>query len=78
MPTPLMLPNSSASNAGPLVPKRVSSATPRANDEVVTTPIAASAPIRRLRATALMSSADPRPQAPAPSTSGRPSRGAAA
>ncbi len=73
-----MLPNSRASNAGPLVPNRVSRATPSANDAVVTTPIAASAPIRRLRVTALMASAEARPHSPAPSTIGTPSSGAAA
>ena len=73
-----MLPNSSGSNAGPLLPKRVSSATPSANDAVVTTPIAASAPIRRLRVTALMARAEASPHTPAPSTIGRPSSGAAA
>ena len=78
MATPLMLPNSSASKAGPLLPKRVSSATPSAKDAVVTTPIAASAPMRRLRATALMASADASPQSPAPRTIGTPSSGAAA
>ena len=60
--TPMMLPNSSASKDGPVVPNRVSSATPSANDAVVMTPIAASAPIRRLRATALMASAEASPQ----------------
>jgi hypothetical protein len=60
-----MLPNSSASKDGPLLPKRVSSATPSAKDAVVTTPIAASAPMRRLRATALMASADASPHSPA-------------
>ncbi len=73
-----MLPNSSASNDGPLLPNLVSSATPSAKDAVVTTPIAASAPMRGVRATALMASAEASPQAPAPSRMGTPSSGAAA
>ena len=74
----MMLPNSRLSNAGPLLPNFVSSATPSANDAVVTTPIAASAPMRCRRVTALIASADARPQRPAPRTIGMPSSGAAA
>jgi hypothetical protein len=42
------------------------SATPSAKLAVVTMPMAASAPMRRDRATALMMSADRKPQVPAP------------
>ena len=62
-----MLPKSRLSNAGPLLPKRVSSATPSAKDAVVTTPMAASAPMRFVRATALMARAEASPHSPAPS-----------
>ena len=64
--TPRMLPNSAASKLGPLLPKTVSRATPSANDAVVMTPMAASAPIRRRRVTLLMASADASPHTPAP------------
>ena len=62
----MMLPNSAASKLGPLLPNTVSSTTPSANDAVVITPMAASAPIRRLRVTRLMDNADASPQTPAP------------
>ena len=64
---PRIEPNSAASKLGPLLPNRARSATPRAKEAVVTTPIAASEPIRCLRATLLMASAEPTPQTPAPS-----------
>lgn len=65
---PRMLPKSAWSNAGPLVPNLLKSATPRANDAVVTTPMAASAPMRLRRATVVMAMADAMPHSPAPST----------
>jgi hypothetical protein len=73
-----MLPNSAASKLGPLLPNLVSRATPRANDAVVMTPMAASAPILRRRVTDVMANADARPQTPAPRSTLIPSSGAAA
>ena len=52
-----MDPKSAASKLGPRLPNFARSATPRANEAVVTTPIAASEPIRCLRATLLMATA---------------------
>ena len=63
---PRMLPNNALSNAGPLEPNFANSATPRANDAVVMTPMAASAPTRLLRLTALMANAEAIPHRPAP------------
>ena len=63
--TPRMLPNSAASKLRVKLRVLLMSATPTAKLAVVTMPIAASAPIRRRRATALMSSAAANPQSPA-------------
>ncbi len=65
---PRMLPKSALSNAGPEEPNLLNRATPRANDAVVTTPMAASAPKRLRRATAVMAMAEAMPHSPAPST----------
>ena len=64
--TPRMLPNSAASKLRVKLRVLLISATPIAKLAVVTMPIAASAPIRRRRAVALMSSAERKPQSPAP------------
>ena len=64
--TPRMLPKSAASKLRPLRPKSANSASPSAKEAVVMTPMAASAPIRRPRVTALIISAEATPQMPAP------------
>ena len=64
---PRIEPKRAASKLGPRLPNFARRATPRAKDAVVTTPIAASEPIRCLRATLLIASAEPTPQTPAPS-----------
>ncbi len=63
--TPRMLPNRAASKLRVKLRVLLISATPTANEAVVTIPIAASAPIRRRRAVALIASADRNPQSPA-------------
>ena len=75
-PTPRMLPNRAASKLGPRRPNTANRARPSANDAVVITPIAASAPIARRRVTPLISSADARPHTPAPRKKFTPSSGA--
>ncbi len=62
----MMLPNSAASKLAPREPKIEIRAMPRAKDAVVMTPIAASAPMRRLREIRLIASAEPSPHTPAP------------
>ena len=64
---PRMLPNRAFSNAGPLVPNLANSATPSANDAIVMTPIAASAPTRLFFTTTVIARAEPMPHRPAPS-----------
>ena len=61
-----MLPKSALSNDGPLVPNLANRATPRANDAIVITPMAASAPTRLRLVTAVIASADAIPHSPAP------------
>ena len=64
--TPRMLPNSAASKFRVKLRVLLIRATPTAKLAVVTMPIAASAPMRRRRATALMSNADDEPPEPGP------------
>ena len=66
MVTPRMLPNRAASKLRVKVLKRLISAMPTAKLAVVTMPMAASAPIIRLRVVILMRSADTKPQTLAP------------
>jgi hypothetical protein len=73
-----MLPKSAASKFWPRRPNRAKRANPSANDAVVITPMAASAPITRRRVTPLIISAEATPQAPAPSTTLTPSSALAA
>ena len=61
-----MDPKSAFSKDGPLDPNRANRATPKANDAVVITPIAASAPSRLRLDTALIARADAIPHNPAP------------
>jgi hypothetical protein len=64
--TPRMLPNNAASKFRVKLRVLLISATPIAKLAVVMIPIAASAPIRRRRAAALMRSAEKNPHSPAP------------
>ena len=64
--TPRMLPNRAASKLRVKDPLRLISATPRAKLEVVTMPMAASAPMVRRRVIRLISSAETKPQTLAP------------
>ena len=64
---PRMLPNRALSNEGPLVPNLANSATPRAKDAMVMTPIAASAPTRLFLTTTVIASAEAMPHSPAAS-----------
>ena len=64
--TPNTEPNNTASMLFFACPYLFSSAKPSANDAVVTTPIAASAPISRRRAIRPMMIPDATPQIPAP------------
>ena len=63
---PRMLPKRAFSKAGPLVPNFAKSATPSANEAVVITPIAASAPSLLRRETEVMAMAEAMPHRPAP------------
>ena len=63
--TPRMLPNRAASKFRVKLRVLLIRATPTAKEAVVTIPIAASAPIRRRRAVALIASADRKPHSPA-------------
>ena len=64
--TPRTEPNRTASMLFLAWPYLFSKASPRANDAVVTTPMAASAPIRRRRAMRPMMTPEAMPQMPAP------------
>ena len=64
--TPSTLPNNTASMLFDAWPYRFMSAKPSAKDAVVTTPIAASAPNTRRRATRAINTPETIPQMPAP------------
>ena len=76
--TPRMLPKRAASKFAPRRPKSANSASPRANEAVVMTPMAASDLITRLRVTPPIISAEATPQTPAPRRKLTPSRALAA